>query len=491
MLLVGYYDPIFFIFVSAITFLLPVLLKYRDHPERSIYTYLILWITFPKHIRFLPILGTYDFPGYSYFDVFQTIATLHIVILLIIKGYGESKSIQMPKKLKGVTLYFILLLVLTTITAGIRYLFIVKEEDLVVNGNLLESAFIPFTGVIFFLGLFAFILEYKQVEKLLRILVLGGVLLLIEHFLMVEFKLFSSLNVWAYADDEIRFSSLLFGSYDIKGVFCVLSTFAILYFAIKEKKYYLLPLAFLMIFPIHATYQRTPYLGYFFGLLTFIIIYMKKKKAIVKFMLFFLILTGTLFISVNSKGILKSTNDFITGDGLAREGDINDDQSFYDRLGLWYRAADVFIYSFPFGIGEDMYEVYCRSTYTPITVSSLVIPESQASYESISGFHITKPHNVYIEFIAEYNILGFMVLLLFIKEFLKYLWGNRLNKLNDVNNLFRATVIAMTVGLGVMNLFDSAVRLYFVYGMLIFFVYFVSKSGNTTGKMSQSGFKPD
>ena len=479
MLLAGYYDPIFFIFVSAITFLLPVLLKYRTKPERSIYAYLILWITFPKHIRSIPLIGIYDFPGYSYFDVLQTIATLHIVILLIIKGYGDAKSIQMPKKIKELTIYFIATLVLTTISGVLRYLFFVSQEDQLPVGSLLDNAFMPYTGVIFFLGLFAFILDYKQVEKLLGILALSGVLLLIEHLLMVKLQLFSSLNQWAFASDDIRFSSLIYGSYDIKGIFCVISTFAILYFAIEKKKYYILPLAFLMIFPIYATFQRTPYLGYFFGLITFISIYMKKKHLIVKFMFFFIVLFSALFISINSKSILKSTNDFITEDGMAREGDINDDQSFYDRLGLWYRAADVFIYYFPLGVGEGMFEVYSGSTLTPNIISSLVVQKSQSGYESSSGFYRTKPHNVYIEFISEYNILGFIVLLLFIKEILKYLWGTGLKNLYAVNNLFRASVISMIVGLGIMNLFDSVFRLYFVYGLLMFFVYFVSKSGNT------------
>ena len=484
MLLAGYYDPAFFIFISALTFLVPGFLKYQAKPERSIYTYLLLWVTFPKHIRFLPVIGTYDFPGYSYFDVFQTIATLHIVILLIQKGYGGAKSIQMPKRLKELTVYFFIILVLTTIAGSIKYFFFVNERDMVANGDLLEFAFVPFTGIIFFLGLFAFIKEFKQVEKLLGIFVLAGILLLLEHYLLVRFQLFSFLNHWAYASDGKRFNSLIYGSYDIKGVFCVISTFAILYFAIKKKKYLLLPLAFLMIFPIHATFQRTPYLGYFLGFITFIIIFMKEQTRIVKLMVFFIVLVSALFISVNREGILKRTNNFITDDGLAREIDINDPNSLDGRLGLWFRSADVFIYHFPIGIGEGMFEVYSESTLTPNIINSLVPTNSQSAYEMSSDSHRTKPHNVYIQFIVEYNILGFIVLFLFIKELLKYLWGNRLKNLNSVDNLFRATIISMTVGLGVMNLFDSTIRLYFIYGMLMFSAYFISKSGNTAGEIS-------
>ena len=486
MLLAGNYEPIFFIFISAITFLFPILLKYSTKPERSIYTYLILWVTFPKNIRFLPFIGTYDLTGYSYFDVFQTIATLHIVILLIQKGYGDTKSLQMPRRIKELTIFFIVTLVLTTITGSIRYLFFVNEKDIIPIGDLLANAFMPFTGVIFSLGLFAFFLEYKKVEKLLGILAIGGVLILIEHLLMVELHLFSALDQWAYTSDNIRYNSLFYGSYDLKAIFCVISALSISYFAIERKKYFLLPLVFLMIFPIHTTFARTPYLGYFLGLIIFIIIYMKKKKVMLKFMLFFIILFGVLFISVNSNSILKSTNYFITDDGLVRENDINDEHSLDSRLGLWFRSVDIIIYHFPMGVGEGMFEVYSASNLTPNIMSPLVPSNYQLGYESSSGFYRTKPHNVYIEFIAEYNILGFIVLILFIKEILKYLWGSRLKHKERVNNLFRATVSGMTVGLGAMNLFDSVVRLYFVYGMLMFFVYFVSKSGNTL-QSSNSG----
>lgn len=488
-LLAGYYDPAFFIFISALIFLVPVFFKYQAKPERSIYTYLLLWVTFPKYIRFLPLIGTYDFPGYSYFDVLQTIAILHIIVLLIIRGYGDINRIPMPKRLKKLAIYFILILVFTTIAGMIKYFSFVSETDMGANGDLLDVAFMPFTGIIFFLGLFAFIKEFKQVEKLLGIFVFAGILLLLEHYLMVRLQFFSFLNQWAYASDDKRFNSLLYGSYDIKGVFCVISTFAILYMAIKKKKYLLLPLAFLMIFPIYATFQRTPYLGYFLGFITFIIIFMKEQTRIVKLMVFFIVLVSALFISVNWKGISKSMNNFITDDGSAREGDINDAHSLDGRLGLWFRSADVFIYHFPIGIGEGMFEVYSESTLTPNIINSLVPSNSQSAYEMSSGSNRTKPHNVYIQFIVEYNILGFIVLSLFIKELLKYLWGNRLKNLNSVDNLFKATIGGMIVGLGVMNLFDSTIRLYFIYGMLMFFVYFISKSGNTTGEISQGGFK--
>ena len=52
-----------------------------------------------------------------------------------------------------------------------------------------ELVFAPFSGLIFFLGLFAFIIQYKQVEKLLFIIALGGFLLLLEQLIKQLIKL--------------------------------------------------------------------------------------------------------------------------------------------------------------------------------------------------------------------------------------------------------------------------------------------------------------
>ena len=473
-LILGDYNIVTFTFIASVIILPFVIFKYKKYPERAIYAFLILWITVPKYIRHIPFIGTYDLPGFSYFDIFQTIATCHIISLLFLKGYKNISALKMPKDLKKMTVFFSIIIFLTTITGAIRYFLFVPQTQQLAIGNYFELVFTPFAGLIFFLGLFAFIIQYKQVEKLLFIIALGGFLLLLEQLIMVELNLFSALRIFAYAGDQFRFNSLIYGSYDIKGIFCVISTIAILYLSISKKKYYLIPFAFLMILPISLTYQRTPYLGYFFGLLIFAIFYFKKIKLSSKIIIFLTFTIGILFITINQRSSYNYLNNFITGDKVINR-ELNQSQSFYDRLGLWYRAADVFIYSFPIGVGEGMYEIYSGRKFAPTFVAPLVNLRSKSAYLSLLGDHRTKAHNVYIQFISEYNILGFLVLYFFIRKITIYLSIKRFKKTKSKNNLFRATVAGMIVGVGVMSSFDSVIRLYFLYGLLMFLACFISR----------------
>lgn len=472
----GNYNFITFIFILGSIILPPVIFNYNKYPERSIYLFLILWITFPKYIRYLPIIGTYDLPGVNYFDIFQAVFTFHIAFLLVKKGFKNIINLQLPKSINRITLFFIFTILIGTVSGAIRYFLFVPRAYHIEVGNLIEYAFTPFSGIIFFLGLFAFINKYKQVEKLIYIFALAGILILLEHLLMVRLNLFNELNIYAYAADQTRFNSLIYGSYDIKGIFCVLSSISFLYLAFEKRKYYFLILVFLIIIPIFTTYQRTSYIGYFLGLITFFLIYFKEAKQFSKILISTALVLITIYISFNQKSLSQSVNNFITGNEMVRQQNIADNQSLYDRMGLWYRAADVFIYSFPFGVGEGMYEVYANRRFASAYVAPFVNLRSMNSYRAISSEKVTKPHNVYIQFISEYNILGLLVLYFFIRQLLRYIRNKKFTKSNNKNNIYRATVISMIFALGVMSLFDSVIRLYFLYGMLMFMAFFISKS---------------
>jgi len=230
-----------------------------------------------------------------------------------------------------------------------------------------------------------------------------------------------------------------------------------------------------MIFPIHATYQRTPYLGLLFGTLTFFLIYFPGRKLATKFAISIFLIFGLLFFTINFTEVFESVNSFIQG-SVRSESKFTDPKSFYDRLGIWFRSADVFIYSFPFGVGEGMSELYYNAQFVPKTMNSLIGTQSIGSYQNISGFHITKAHNVYLHFISEYNVLGFLVLFVFIKQIFKNFRRKMSAKSSLEYDAYQATVFAIIVGIGVMNLFDSVIRLYFLYGLLLFFTYSTPKN---------------
>ena len=171
--------------------------------------------------------------------------------------------------------------------------------------------------------------------------------MLIEHFILVQLNLFEALKIFAYASDGIRFNSLIYGSYDIKGIFCVLSSICTLYLSFRKKKYYLIIIALLMIIPINETYQRTPYIGYILGLIVFSFAYIRRRRQFTRYLFIIIFLLSTTYLIFNQNSVYNNFNNFLTGDQQVRQ-DTDDNQSFFDRVGLWYRAGDIFIYSFPY-----------------------------------------------------------------------------------------------------------------------------------------------
>ena len=119
-----------------------------------------------------------------------------------------------------------------------------------------------------------------------------------------------------------------------------------------------------------------------------------------------------------------------------------------------------------------MFEIYSVGSLTPEISKPLVFSRSFSSYKSVTGFKKTKPHNVYIQFISEYNVFGLIILFLFILQLFKYL--NK--KKNKSNRSLKSYVYSVVIGVGVMSFFDSFISLYFLYGLLMFLAFSTTRS---------------
>jgi len=157
--------------------------------------------------------------------------------------------------------------------------------------------------------------------------------------------------------------------------------------------------------------------------------------------------------------------------GDVRQTELLVKSSFNSRIGIWLRSADVFIYSFPFGVGENVSPLYYNSSFVPTIANQSISQQLPDSYWGlVYSNYTTKTHNVFFHFVTEYNILGFLVLILFIKQIFKNF--SRCGLDGSINNaIFRATIFSMILAIGIMGLFESADRLYFLYSMLLFFSY--------------------
>ena len=61
------------------------------------------------------------------------------------------------------------------------------------------------------------------------------------------------------------------------------------------------------------------------------------------------------------------------------------------------------------------------------------------------------------------------------RQLLKYIRLTNIKEATDLDTLYKATVVSMIFSVAAMSLFDSVIRLYFLYGMLLFMSYFFSQ----------------
>ncbi len=471
----GIYSFIVFVFIAAFALLPPIIFKYSIYPERALYFFFIIWISIPKNIRRVPFVGLFDLPGISYFDIIQTLAVLHIIILLLI----TKRRVLIPKNIWSLIYLFFFTILVSTIFGVIKYYYSYQSfPSQLLLGNIVEDFINPFYGLIILLGLFTFITQYSQVEKIIKIFAISGILILLDYFIFDFLGLFKFLLIWVSQGG--RHKGFFFGDYMANGLFGVITSFAMAYFILKNKKNYLLPFLLLMLFPIQATYERTVYIAYFTGLITFALIYFQKVKTKYKVFLFFFLIIASLIFIYNASSFNDSLNSFYAGN--VRKTDFTDSQSFYSRLAAWFRSFDVFVYLFPFGTGEGLSQQYLNAHFIPQLTGGLINQKSYVMYSSlISGVKTTKAHNIFVHYVSEHGLLGLITIYIFIKTILRnYSFSKKLmNKHDQV--LFRAMVYAMIFGLGAYYMVESAERLYFLYSMLLFFsVFMLYVPKNTT-----------
>ena len=130
----------------------PVFFDYKNKPERTIYVFLILWITFPKFIRTLPILGTIYLEGLGYFDFLHCIVSFHISYQLLKHKYLFKRKIKIPKTLNFLANLNFWTFFLAQLSGFTLYLYLKNDFSLsMAPGLLLEYFCYPMYSIIFFL----------------------------------------------------------------------------------------------------------------------------------------------------------------------------------------------------------------------------------------------------------------------------------------------------------------------------------------------------
>ena len=214
----------------------PIFFDYKNKPERTIYIFLILWITFPKFIRTLPIIGTIYLEGLGYFDFLHCIVSFHISFQLLKQKYLDERKIKIPKILNLLTTLNFWTFFLAQLSGLTLYLYLKDDfSRTMASGLILEYFGYPIYSLIFFFGLLRFIIDKEKIDSIITIIAFSGLLILLEHFLFLYLGLFKNLSLWTFAKDGNRYASIFYQSYDLKGIFCVISSISFLYIGFNKR----------------------------------------------------------------------------------------------------------------------------------------------------------------------------------------------------------------------------------------------------------------
>jgi len=460
-------------------------------PQWSVYAYLLVWILIPKASRMVYVTGE-DLAGgdITLFIFFETASVLAILLALFYRR--KRYRIKMYRLERNTMLVFLAASVISFIIAsgimsGVMPYGMSGMWEFINANSFAHFRLLNFLGIIyaivFFLGCVAFITTKRDSEILLFIIALTGVELVIEVIFLYYLHLIPSLLQWTMHKSG-RFMSIMYTDFDMVGQIIIASTTCALYFIMTRRLYVYLLLLPLMMLPSALTFQRAPLLGLVAALILFSHCIIAQKKM--RLFVYAGVIVVLLLMALDAGKILTSAAGGAFTGG-PRES-LTSSDSFFGRMMIWTRVSEIIVFLFPFGAGPGM--VFLALNYeVPSYLSSIldlfVGDLSLYRYYLLiaSAEYTTGVHNVYLEHIAEFGLLGLISLVMFItaiaKNFLSYRRESAKGMVEYDLQVAQACVYAVLLGLGLQSCFESASRVYFLYAMLFFLSFRFRSFSNT------------
>ncbi len=455
-------------------------------PEMSIYAFLFLWCFFPK--KAIPPASTLgwlkdamNMPPIiesSLFTMFEITILLTIIVRLVV-----SRKAFKIKQFRGFNI-LLFVVIISALIVSMKLLYYSDIWFVTEPFRRLYGLIHIVAGLIFFSGCIVFIKTYKQVETIFTFFVLSLVLLATENILLNYFKLFPQLRYWA-VNAHGRFVSMTFASDNTVGVCSIIAFCCLFYFVFSRRYYRLLFLMPVLLLPLLNGYDRAPLIGLLSALTFFVYMVLQNSKHRLLVIAFGVGILCTIY-SGFGESLTDKTTSFLGGE--VRPDYLSPD-SFFSRVGAWLRCIDVFIYSFPFGVGPGVVFYYMGSPDIPSHfVSSVVDIRTINYYDRLRfGLHVTGPHNLFLQYIAEYGLIGVITIISFVylvlSRFLPF--KRRAKKIHQKNyDLFLAQVCCYSVFLGLLVFywFQNTPELYFLFLLFIYLIILIPKledEGNT------------
>ncbi len=455
-------------------------------PEMSIYAFLFLWCFFPKKsippdstlgwlkdvMNMPPIIES------SLFSMFEITILLAIIVRLVVSG----KAFKIKQLRRFNILLFVMVISAFIISLKLYYF---PDTSLVTEPlRSLYGLIHIVAGLIFFSGCMKFIKTQKQIEIIFSFFVLSLIILSLETILLRYLNLIPQLNYWAISERGL-YISLIFSDYNGVGVCSIIAFPCFVYFILSRKNYRLFLLMPVLLLPLINGYERAQMVGLLTALTCFAYMIIQNNKHRIIVIGFGVVILCTIYSSIGETLIYKTTS-FLGGE--VRPDYLSAD-SFFSRVGAWLRCIDVFIRSFPFGVGPGVVFYYMGSSDIPSHfVLSDIDLRAADYYDSLRyGVHMTGSHNLYLQYIAEYGLLGVITIISFVclvlSRFLSF--KRRAKKIYPkYYDYFLAQVCcySIMIGLGVFYIFQHSPVYYFLFLLFLYLIFLIPKlvdEGNT------------
>ena len=288
--------------------------------------------------------------------------------------------------------------------------------------------------ILFIFGMAYLIKNYQHITKNIYLFYYLCILLLtIDSIIIVVFEF----NILGNKIEESARIKSFFGDEEIMGSF-VSRTLPLMigvsyFFNIKNKNFFINSLIFLAISLVILSAERTAIANMIIFLFFYLII---NKKFIKKIFIFFIVALSLIYL-INQASLNRIINH--TRDQIFNNKNINNNFLVFSlRHTLHYATALMIFKDYPFlGGGIKSFRYICSETKYVDKLNSIYKIDSLKEFQYLNGCN-THPHNIYLQFLSETGIIGFLLfssifiyvvykLFVLIKKFSKLNFENRGN----------------------------------------------------------------
>lgn len=392
--------------ISILLFIAPIsiLIAFPIKPKNLVYTYIILWLFFPHGMRSIGGYYRLDTSFFSYYFILKSIIAISIALRVAI----NLKLLLADRHTKQLAYWAFIFCLCICILGYIRLSFGYTEQCSI-NFDLGEAGiyFIldSFFNVIFLLGLITYLRDYQDIEKVFYLFVFAGVLTIADFTFLYKLNSIGSVtHVVQGVDIGGRYRGIIMNDYVRMGRFCILTIGAGLYFWLTKKNLIWLLLAIVMAFIVFHTYQRTAMIMAII-IFAFPVVYLIKIHASRLNMFLVCSLFILVIVSLTTLVVFIPMPDLYIG---ARQENLLDPRSSYERLFLWLNGFQLFKKNILLGVGLGESQYCLIELLISSGLNWAIFDTSIIHYQT---HYVAKSvHNMYLQLMVETGLVGTFLL---------------------------------------------------------------------------------